>query len=120
MDAEIKLTLAKIPVVLVCLAALFIDFSDGEERQDLARYYSFLGLHLLVFLDLLWRNITFSRCYYSVLTLYMIWGAFPDTSKGEAALKFQLLGGLIWLTPYLLVTTLAWLHEQKTDAKIRE
>ncbi len=118
MDASKKLTLAKIPIVLVCLVLLFVDFFSSDQPKtiaeipDVVRYYVLLGLHLCVFVDLVWQNPAFSKGYYSVLTLCMAWALIPDLATMQATLwvKLGVFSGafIIPLLPYLWITWLVW------------
>ena len=129
MDGEsnlTKLTLAKIPIALICLALLFIDFSsgDGEEPEfsGVVTRYVLAGLHSLVFLDLFWRNPSFSKVYYTFLTLVMAWMFIPDKATLESKFLAQsgvYLGNLLWLLPYFFVTWLAWRNPNSSTLTIK-
>lgn len=123
MDGEIKiskLTLAKIPIVLICLALWCIDISSGDVKSqdivplDTALYHGLLGLHLLVFLDLVWKNLAFSMGYYSVLTLYVAWSLIGG-AEGSLLLKYGLF--LLPLAPYIWVSWVVWRKGQSIAQK---
>lgn len=112
MDADTKIILAKTPIVIICVALLFVNFSSGDEPVQGFTWGLGQYLHLLVILDLALKNKTFSKCYYSMLTLWMTWEMAHAISCLEAPLLLEFMFFLLPLAPYLWVTFVVW---QKTN-----
>ncbi len=113
--------LVKMPIVLICLALLLVDFSSGDEPPEfsgMVRLNVLRGLHLLVFLEIFWNNSAFSKGYYTCLTLVMAWLFNPWKSTDARTLLIQsevYQGSLFILSPYLLAAWVAWRQKKQTN-----
>ncbi len=108
MDADTKHTLAKMPIVLICLFLCFVDTSDEGPALAVVGWGWAHYLHSLVLLDLMLKNRTLSKVYYSFLTAWVAWNVAPIIGEMQAPTEIKVPFFLLGLAPYLLVTWVVW------------
>ncbi len=108
MQAHTKLILAKVPIVLIFLFLCLVDTSDEGPALKVAGWGAAHYLHALVVADLILRNATVSKVYYSLLAAFMAWSFAPMFDSIKVPLDVTLPLFLIGLSPYLLVIWVLW------------